>query len=75
MNVILDWFKEIGTFLEGMLNLVVSICKGMGDMARLLLSIIPKIPHYFAWLPDGVLYLLVATFGIAICYKILGREG
>lgn len=75
MGAILDWFKNFGEFLGGILDLIGSIFRGMGDMARLLTQILPKIPDYFMWLPDSCLYLVVAAFSIAVVYKILGREG
>lgn len=75
MGVVLEWFNNIGTFITGILDLILSIFRGMADMAKLLLAVVPKLPSYFSWLPDSVLYILVATFGIAVCYKILGREG
>lgn len=44
-------------------------------VVKLTASFVAKIPQLFAWLPGGVVSILVIIFGVVVVYKVLGREG
>ena len=68
--------------LQNILDLLVSFFSAIGDLLFDLFDVIRKVniavrylPNLFSWLPDAVTPILIATFGVVIVYKVLGREG
>ena len=75
MDAIVQFFSAIGDALISVFDFIVSFFSDLVYMIRLLGIFILQIPNYFAFLPDGMLALLIMIFGIVVLYKIFGREG
>ena len=75
MQVIIEWFQWLGDLVTSLFKFFVDTIEGLVYIVQLLTYFITKIPDYFAWLPSEFLTIVVLIFGVAVTYKILGREG
>ena len=75
MEVLVKNLESIGSGILALLDLLWSTVKGMADVVAILTNFLMHIPHYFLWLPDSIVAIIMAIFGCAIAYKILGRDG
>lgn len=75
MQVIVDFLKGIANFCSTLLDYVVSTVRGTGDVLTMLKDFTANIALYFSWLPGEYVAIILIVFGVAVTYKILGREG
>lgn len=75
MQGLINFFSSIVEGIKIAFDFLFDMIKDLVYVVKLLGSFIAKIPSLFAWLPAGVLALIVTIFGIVLIYKIIGREG
>lgn len=75
MDAIIGFFKGIGAAIGAVIDFVIGLFQDLVYMVQLLGQFVVNIPGYFAWLPAGVVAVIVTIFAIVVIYKILGREG
>ena len=75
MESVKEYLISIGEFFSSIYDFTISFFEDIVYVIKLTGEFVAKIPEYFAWLPDSVLALVVALFGIVVIYKVLGREG
>ena len=75
MDVLIDFIGSIAELIIGAFQFLVDTVQGLAYCVKMLTFFTASIPDYFAWIPDSCLTLVVLIFGIAVTYKILGREG
>lgn len=75
MEGIITYLQSLGEMIRGIAQMVVNFFKGYIDIAKMLSFFTEKLPAFFTWMPDGVLTMFVLLLGVAVAYKILGREG
>lgn len=75
MAVIIEFIMGIAEAIVTAFTYLIDSVKGIANVVKMLLYFTPKIPLYFTWLPAECLTILGMIFGIAVLYKILGREG
>lgn len=75
MQAIIDFFATLGEIITTVVDFVIQLFKDLLFMLQLLAKFVVSIPDYFAWLPAGVVAVIVVIFSIVVIYKILGREG
>lgn len=75
MQAVLSFLRAAGDVLKSAFEFFVDTVEGLAYIVKLLAYFIEKIPDYFGWLPAEFLTIVVLVFGVAVTYKILGREG
>lgn len=75
MEVLINFIGSIGELVIGAFQFLVDTVKGLAYCVKMLTFFTASIPDYFAWIPDSCKTLIVLIFGVAVTYKILGREG
>lgn len=75
MDVLIDFIGSIAELIIGAFQFLVDTVQGLAYCVKMLTFFTASIPDYFSWIPDSCLTLVVLIFGIAVTYKILGREG
>lgn len=75
MQTIANFLAGFGKILVGIYSYLRNIVDSAVYILQLLTYFAVNIPKYFAWLPGEFLGILGVAFGIAVVYKILGKEG
>lgn len=75
MTGILDIFSPLFEFIELIYNLVINVFTGLFGVVKMLGFVMGEINTIFVWIPAPITRILVMTLGVAIFYKVLGREG
>lgn len=75
MQIIIDFLKGIGDACTAALDWIVNTVRGSADILVMLKDFTMNIGLYFSWLPEEYVTIILIVFGVAITYKILGREG
>lgn len=75
MQILINFFVGIGNFIIAIFSYLIEAVMSLAYVFELLTYFTANIPRYFAWLPSELLTLVVLTFGIAVIYKLFGREG
>lgn len=75
MEAIINFLSGIGELLINVFDFFIDTVSGLAYCVKLLIYFTANIPDYFDWIPDSCLALIVLVFGVAVTYKILGREG
>lgn len=75
MQIIIDFLKGIADFCVTAFDYVVSTMRSTGEVLTMLKDFTANIGNYFSWLPAEYVAIILIIFGVAITYKILGREG
>lgn len=75
LETIKDFFLNMGNVIMSLVDFVIGIVEDLVYVVSMCTQFVIKIPLFFAWLPTGVVALVVTIFGIVVIYKILGREG
>lgn len=75
----LESIKEaLFSFFEPFMSIfdfIIGIGEDLVYVAKLLSSLVLKMPRIFSWLPPPVISIILTIFAIVVIYKILGREG
>lgn len=74
-RIITDFISTIVEIIVFAFDFFVDTVEGLAYCVELLAYFTLNIPDYFSWFPTECLAPLVLVFGIAVTYKILGREG
>lgn len=74
LNTIKQFLNSIGDMILGIWQFLIDFFEDVAYVVELVTSFVAGIPSYFSWLPSQILALIVAIFGVAIIYKVLGRE-
>lgn len=75
MEQIIEFLIYIGDVITSVFDFFVDTVEGLAYCVELLAYFTAQIPLYFSWLPSEFVASVVMIFGIAVTYKILGREG
>lgn len=75
LETIKDFFLNMGNVIMSLVDFVIGIVEDLVYVVTLCTKFVLTIPRFFAWLPSGVVALIVTIFAIVVIYKILGREG
>lgn len=75
MGALIDFIGSIAELIIGAFQFLVDTVKGLAYCVKMLTFFTASIPDYFSWIPEPCITLIVLIFGIAVTYKILGREG
>lgn len=75
METLLNFISSIADLIIGAFQFLVDTVSGLAYCVQMLIYFTANIPDYFAWIPDECKALVLLVFGIAVTYKILGREG
>lgn len=75
METLINFLGSIAELVIGAFEFLVDTIKGLAYCVKMLIYFTASIPDYFEWIPDSCKTLIVLVFGIAVTYKILGREG
>lgn len=74
MQTIIEYLKGIGDTFVLFADYLVGFVGDVVEVSELLAYFTRNIPRYFSWLPSEYITLIVLTFGVAVVYRILGRE-
>lgn len=74
LQTVKDFVNSIINILLAFWDFVIDFFEDVAYVVQLVTSFVAGIPKYFSWLPAPILALIVAIFGVAIIYKVLGRE-
>lgn len=74
LQTVKDFINSIIDILLAFWDFVIDFFEDIAYVVQLVTSFVAGIPQYFSWLPAPILALIVAIFGVAIIYKVLGRE-
>lgn len=74
LQTVKDFVNSIIDILLAFWDFVIDFFEDIAYVVQLVTSFVAGIPQYFSWLPAPILALIVAIFGVAIIYKVLGRE-
>ena len=75
METLLNFISSIANLIVGAFQFLVDTVSGLAYCVQMLIYFTANIPDYFDWMPDSCITLVVLVFGVAVTYKILGREG
>lgn len=75
MEQIVEFLISIGKAIGSAFDFLIDIVDGIAFCVKLLAYFTLNIPDYFSWIPDGAIVAVTLIFGVAVTYKILGREG
>lgn len=75
MELIIQFLSSLGNAILSVYEFFVDTIQGLAYCVKLLAYFTVNIPDYFGWLPSEFVAIVVMVFGIAVTYKILGREG
>lgn len=75
MDAISKFFEAIGDAIIAGFDFLISFFGDLVYAIQLLGKVVISLPSYFSWLPPSISSLLITLLGIAVIYKILGREG
>lgn len=75
MDAIAKFFEAIGDAIIAAFDFLISFFGDLVYAIQLLGKVVISLPSYFSWLPSSISSLLITLLGIAVIYKILGREG
>ena len=75
METLINFISSIADLIIGAFQFLVDTVQGLAYCVEMLIFFTANIPDYFAWIPDSCKALIVLIFGVAVTYKILGREG
>ena len=75
MEQIVDIFLSIGQFITSIFGFIIDIIEGLAYCVKLLAYFTANLPSYFSWLPLEFVVPIVTLIGIAVTYKLIGREG
>lgn len=67
--------QAIGSFLEMAILYLAKVIRDVVYLVDLMRRILANASSYFDWLPTLAVSFVTLIFGIAVLYKILGREG
>lgn len=74
LTTIKEFLNSIANMFLSLWDFVIDFFEDIAYVVKLVTSFVVGIPDYFSWLPAEILALIVAIFGVAIIYKVLGRE-
>lgn len=74
LTTIKEFLNSIADMFLSLWDFVIDFFEDIAYVVKLVTSFVVGIPDYFSWLPVEILSLIVAIFGVAIIYKVLGRE-
>lgn len=74
LTTIKEFLNSIANMFLSLWDFVIDFFEDIAYVVKLVTSFVVGIPDYFSWLPVEILSLIVAIFGVAIIYKVLGRE-
>ena len=74
MNAIINFFVGFVDVITSVVNFVIDLVGDLLYVIALLAKFVIEIPSYFMWLPEEIIALLVALFGIVVIYMILNRK-
>lgn len=75
MQIIINFINGIANAVTTFFDYLLDFMRSMLEVLELLTYFTANIPLYFSWLPSEYVTLIVLAFGVAVTYKILGREG
>lgn len=75
MASIFSGLSAIGSFLESIILFLGKTIAELVYLFDLLGRILSNASSYFNWLPSLAVSFVTLIFGVAVLYKILGREG
>ena len=75
MQIIIDFLIGIANFCASAFEYLVNTMQSTGEVLQMLVEFTANSPQYFSWLPSEYVAMIVIVFGVAVTYKILGREG
>lgn len=75
MLALINFISSIWDLISGAFEFLIDTVSGIAYCVKLLIYFTANIPDYFDWIPSSCKTLVVLAFGIAVTYKILGREG
>lgn len=75
MTAIFNVVKGIGEFIDALWGFVTGLIEDTITMVDMIGGAILKIPQLLGWLPTSVAAVLLVLVGVAVTYKVLGREG
>lgn len=74
MTALVNFFEGIGDALMSVLEFVIDFFKDIAYLVQLTGEFLLNIPDYISWLPAPVVAILLTAFGVAVVYKVVGRE-
>lgn len=74
MDIIINFLDGIGNFFTVLFDYLNDFLSSLVEVLELLTYFTGNIPLYFSWLPSEYVTLIVLTFGVAVTYRIIGRE-
>ena len=75
MEVLISFFSSISRLVIGAFDFLLDTVTGLAYCVKMLMYFTANIADYFQWIPPSCKSLIVLLFGVAVTYKILGREG
>lgn len=67
--------QAIGSFLEMAILYLAKVIRDVVYLVDLMRRIVTNASSYFDWLPSMAVSFILLIFGVAVLYKVLGREG
>lgn len=75
LRKIYQFFLKVGGFVTAPIRLVVHLIRDLLALFGLLSRAKDAIGSYLSFIPSEVYAIILVMIGVAIFYKILGREG
>lgn len=75
LETIRQFFIGFADIVTGLVDFIIGFVQDIVFVVKLTGSFVAKIPQLFAWLPSGVVAIIITIFGVVVIYKVLGREG
>lgn len=75
MQAIFDFLNAISTILDGIGNFLTNLITEIVYVVRITSSVLDQIPSIFNWLPSTIASMILLILGVAVVYKVIGREG
>lgn len=75
MSGILDIFSPLFEFFEFIYNVLATFFDGFVGVVKMLGFVMGEVNTIFLWIPAPITRIILMILGVAIFYKVLGREG
>lgn len=67
--------KEVYNIIKTLFDFIIGFVQDLIELVKMVGEAVVKLPELLGFLPSALLTLLLLLVGVAVMYKVLGREG
>lgn len=67
--------KEVYNIIKTLFDFIIGFIHDLIELVKMVGEAVAKVPSMLGFLPSAILSLLLLLIGVAVMYKVLGREG